>query len=82
MKEGHVREDGEFSIEFMECLADCGEGPVVMVDEETFENVEGQNAEKFADLLVQGKLNNSKDFVSYESGLVSKSPSPKLNNKK
>ena len=26
----------------MECLADCGEGPVVMVDEETFENVDAK----------------------------------------
>ena len=82
MKEGHVREDGEFSIEFMECLADCGEGPVVMVGEETYENIEGKNAEKFADLLAQEKLGASKDFTSYEDALVSESPVSKPTKKK
>ena len=66
----------------MECLADCGEGPVVMVGEETFENIEGKKAKKFADLLVKEKLNNSKDFVSYEGNLVTKSPPSKTTKKK
>lgn len=82
VKEGHVRDDGEFSIEFMECLADCGEGPVVMVGEETFENIEGKDAEKFADLLLNDNLNSSSEFVSYESALVTGSPSAKSNKKK
>ena len=43
----------KYSIEFMECLADCGEGPVVMVGEETFENIEGKDAIKFADLFLR-----------------------------
>jgi (2Fe-2S) ferredoxin len=55
----------------MECLADCGEGPVVMVDEQTYENVDEKKAEKLADLLLKGKLEQSKEFVSYEQGLVS-----------
>jgi (2Fe-2S) ferredoxin len=71
VKEGHVREDGEYSIEFMECLADCGEGPVVMVDEETFENIDEKKAEKLAELLLKGKLEKSAEFVSYEKGLLS-----------
>ena len=70
VKEGHVRDDGEYSIEFMECLADCGEGPVVMVDEETYENVDSGKAEELADLLKSGKLEKSKKFVSYENALV------------
>ena len=70
VKEGHVRDDGEYSIEFMECLADCGEGPVVMVDEETYENVDSGKAEELADLLTSGKLEKSKKFVSYENALV------------
>ena len=53
-----------------------------MVGEDTFENIEGKNAEKFADLLVQEKLNDSKDFVSYENSLVTKSPVPKTTKKK
>jgi len=80
--EGHVREDGEFSIEFMECLADCGEGPVVMVDEQTFENIEGKKAEEFADLILEEKLDSSKSFTCYEDALVSNnSKSKKSQNK-
>jgi NADH-quinone oxidoreductase subunit E len=72
VKEGHVREDGEYSLEFMECLADCGQGPVVIVDEKTYENVEGERAEKFADLLLDGKLEESDEFVSYEDAQLKK----------
>ena len=68
--------DGEYSIEFMECLADCGEGPVVMVGEETFENIEGKNAEKFADYWWK-KNSISKEFVSYEKALFQTSCHPK-----
>ena len=50
--------------------ADCGEGPVVMVDEQTYENVDSESAAKLADLLVKGKLDQSKKFVSYEQNLV------------
>ncbi|MDC0369126.1 NAD(P)H-dependent oxidoreductase subunit E [Opitutales bacterium] len=70
VKEGHVSEDGEYSIEFMECLADCGQGPVVIVDEKTYENIDGKSAEKFADLLIDGKLDESEDFLSYEDSLT------------
>lgn len=31
--------DGKFSIEFAECLASCGSGPVCMVNDEFYENV-------------------------------------------
>ena len=69
VKEGHVSEDGEYSIEFMECLADCGEGPVVIVDEKTYEDVQGERAEKFAEAVKNGELSCSKEFVSYEDAL-------------
>ena len=69
VKEGHVREDGEYSIEFMECLADCGQGPVVIVDEKTYENVEGKRAENFAELILDGNLSDSEEFRSYEDSL-------------
>jgi len=75
VKEGHVRDDGEYSIEFMECLADCGQGPVVIVDEKTYENIEGKRAVEFADLLIDGKLEESKEFQSYEDSISSKSNS-------
>ncbi|MFN0126448.1 MAG: NAD(P)H-dependent oxidoreductase subunit E [Verrucomicrobiales bacterium] len=32
--------DGTFSIEFAECLASCGTGPVCMVEDDFYENVE------------------------------------------
>ena len=69
VKEGHAREDGEYSLEFMECLADCGQGPVVIVDEQTYENIEGESAEKFAELLLDGKLEGCEEFKSYEESL-------------
>ena len=71
VKEGHVSEDGKFSIEFMECLADCGEGPVVMVGDQTFENIVEADAEKMGDLLLKNKLKDSKKYVSYENAVES-----------
>ena len=53
----------------MECLADCGEGPVVIVDEKTYEDVQGERAEKFAEAVKNGELSCSKEFVSYEDAL-------------
>ena len=74
VKEGHVREDGEYSLEFMECLADCGQGPVVIVDEKTYENIEGERATKFAELLLDGKLDGLEEFKSYEDSLNQQIP--------
>ncbi len=34
-----VGEDGKFSIEFVECLASCGTGPVCMVNDDFYEGV-------------------------------------------
>ncbi len=36
---GRSQPDGEYSIEFVECLASCGTAPVCMVDDELHENV-------------------------------------------
>jgi NADH-quinone oxidoreductase subunit E len=70
VKEGHVSEDGEFSIEFMECLADCGKGPVVIVDEKTYEDIQGEAADKFAEQVKNGTLEKDRAFTSYEDGLA------------
>jgi NADH-quinone oxidoreductase subunit E len=35
-------EDGKYSIEFVECLASCGFGPVCMIDDDFFEAVAHQ----------------------------------------
>jgi len=38
----------------------------------TYENVDGDRAEKFADLLLDGKLDESDEFQSYEDALLKK----------
>jgi len=39
-----VSPDGEYSIEFVECLASCGTAPVCMVDDDLHENVAPESA--------------------------------------
>lgn len=39
-----VSKDGNYSIEFVECLASCGTAPVCMVQDELIENVQPENA--------------------------------------
>jgi len=41
---GEVSPDGEVTVEFVECLASCGTGPVVMIDDELHENVDAAKA--------------------------------------
>ena len=38
-KMGHTSEDGSVTLEYAECLASCGTGPVALVDEDLFENL-------------------------------------------
>jgi NADH-quinone oxidoreductase subunit F len=47
-----VSADGQYSIEFVECLASCGTAPVCMVDDKLHENVRPDSA---ADLLSNQK---------------------------
>ena len=47
-KRGETSADGNFTIEFVECIADCGCGPVVQVDHAMHENVTPDQAEAFA----------------------------------
>jgi len=39
-----VSPDGEVTVEFAECLASCGSAPVMLVDEELYENLDEQKA--------------------------------------
>jgi NADH-quinone oxidoreductase subunit E len=41
-----VSEDGMYSIEFVECLASCGFGPVCMVNDDFYESVKGEEVPK------------------------------------
>lgn len=45
---GETSPDGDFTLEFVECIADCGCGPVVHVDAAMHENVKPEDAAKFA----------------------------------
>jgi NADH-quinone oxidoreductase subunit F len=45
-----VSADGQFSIEFVECLASCGSAPVAMVDEYFKENIGIDDAERLLQL--------------------------------
>ncbi len=38
--------DGEFSVEFVECLASCGTGPVMMCNEDFYEAVSNSKADE------------------------------------
>jgi NADH-quinone oxidoreductase subunit E len=51
VKCGEVSADGEVMIEFVECLASCGTGPVVMVDDELHEKVDGERAKQLAEQI-------------------------------
>ncbi|WP_404423000.1 NADH-quinone oxidoreductase subunit NuoE [Nibricoccus sp. IMCC34717] len=45
---GQVSADGEVTVEFVECLASCGTGPVVMIDDDLHENVSEQKASELS----------------------------------
>lgn len=38
-KMGHTKEDGSITLEYAECLAACGTGPVALIDEDLYENL-------------------------------------------
>ncbi len=48
---GEVSADGEVTIEFVECLASCGTGPVVMIDDDLHEKVDCDQAKKLSDQI-------------------------------
>jgi len=43
--------DGNYSIEFVECLASCGTAPIVQVDQKLYENVSLEKATDFANAI-------------------------------
>jgi NADH-quinone oxidoreductase subunit E len=43
--------DGDVTVEFVECLASCGSGPVVMIDEELHERVDVVRARKLCEQI-------------------------------
>ena len=57
-----VSADGEYSIEFVECLASCGTAPVCMVDDALHENIAPESAASIV--------------TNHQSPVTSHSPSP------
>ncbi|HTZ19315.1 MAG TPA: NADH-quinone oxidoreductase subunit NuoE [Opitutaceae bacterium] len=47
-RRGETSADGEVTIEFVECLASCGSGPVVMIDDDLHEKVDCARARELA----------------------------------
>jgi len=50
-KLGETSADGNFTIEFVECIANCGTGPVVQVDDDMYENLSPDKADAFVETL-------------------------------
>lgn len=54
--QGETSADGEVTVEFVECLASCGSGPVVMVDDDLHERVDPEKAKQIvAQLRAEAK---------------------------
>ena len=50
-KLNEISPDGEVTIEFAECLASCGSAPVMLVDEDLYENLSVEKAKEICDKL-------------------------------
>lgn len=50
---GEVSADGEVTIEFVECLASCGTGPVVMIDDDLHEKVDAAKVKALSEQIRQ-----------------------------
>lgn len=48
---GETSADGNFTLEFVECIADCGCGPVVQVDHALYENIAPEKATEFSEQI-------------------------------
>jgi NADH-quinone oxidoreductase subunit F len=70
-----VSADGNYSVEFVECLASCGTAPVCMVNEELRENVNPNSA---TDLLKEGRspVRTTTSGALWTTGPSASSPHP------
>jgi NADH-quinone oxidoreductase subunit E len=53
---GETSADGEVTIEFVECLASCGTGPVVMIDDDLHERVDAAKVKALSDQIKTAAL--------------------------
>lgn len=55
-KVGHTSEDGLATLEFVECHADCGKAPVVMIGENEYTDIDEEKAGELAARMKAGEL--------------------------
>ena len=55
---GHTSEDGLVTLEYVECHADCGRAPVVMIGEEEYTDIDPEKAGELAAKMKSGELSN------------------------
>lgn len=55
-KVGHTSGDGKITLEFVECHADCGKGPVVMVGETEYTDIDPEKAADMAAKMKSSEL--------------------------
>jgi len=48
---GGISADGEVTIDFVECLASCGSGPVVLIDDDLHERVDAAKVKALSDQI-------------------------------
>lgn len=63
-KRNEVSPDGRVTVEFAECLASCGTAPVMMIDDDLYENV---TPEKAKELIAKIKAETPAEPVQQES---------------
>ncbi len=56
VKVGHTSEDGLVTLDFVECHADCGRAPVVMVGEDEYTGIHPEDAGELAGKMKSGTL--------------------------
>ncbi|MGB0257683.1 MAG: NADH-quinone oxidoreductase subunit NuoE [Coraliomargarita sp.] len=56
VKVGHTSDDGLVTLEYVECHADCGRAPVVMVGEEEYTDIDPDKASDLAAKMKSGEL--------------------------
>lgn len=54
LTDGAVTDDGKFSLQLVECLASCGTGPMMQVNETYFENLTTEKVDQLLERLRKG----------------------------
>lgn len=52
---GHTSKDGKFTLLRAECLAACGQGPVLQIDDDHYENLDLPQVDRILDALAEGR---------------------------